>query len=424
MVIVGAGFAGLRAAQDLVGRPVHATVVDRHNYHLFQPLLYQVATAGLEPQAIAKSVRGIFHGEPNITFRLASATGVDWDRQELIVDAGDPLPFDWLILAAGATSDTFGIDGVREHTYPLKTLDDAVNLRDHILTTFERVDVDPSLIEDGALTFVVVGAGPTGVELSGAFVELLDHVLERDFPGVDVRRARILLVEALPNVLSGFNERAQDYARRTLADRGVEVLLGTPLKAVDESGIVLGDGTRIPTRTVVWAAGVRAHTLADALGLPQASGHRIVVSDDLSVPQHPNVFAVGDIAAATGPDGELYPQIAPVAMQQASHAVRQIARRRAGLSTRTFRYTDKGIMATVGRNAAVAQVPHGPTLTGPVAWVVWLGAHLLFLVGYRNRAVVLLNWLYNYVTYDRAARLIIRGETPPRRTAGDEAGRP
>ncbi|MBW3577265.1 MAG: NAD(P)/FAD-dependent oxidoreductase [Actinobacteria bacterium] len=419
VVVVGAGFAGLRAAKDLVGRPVHATVVDRHNYHLFQPLLYQVATAGLEPQAIAKSVRGIFHEAPNLTFRLATATGVDWDRQQLMVDAGDPLPFDWLILAAGATSDTLGIDGVREHTYPLKTLDDAVNLRDHILTTFERVDVDPSLIEEGALTFVVVGAGPTGVELSGAFVELLDHVLERDFPGVDVGRARILMVEALPNVLSGFNERAQDYARRTLADRGVEVLLGTPLKAVDESGVVLGDGARIPTRTVVWAAGVRAHTLADALGLPQASGHRIVVGDDLSVPHHPNVFAVGDIAAATGPDGELYPQIAPVAMQQARHAVRQIARRRAGLPTRTFRYTDKGIMATVGRNAAVAQVPRGPTLTGPVAWVVWLGAHLLFLVGYRNRAVVLLNWLYNYATYDRAARLIIRGEAPPRRTAGE-----
>ncbi|HEX2027645.1 MAG TPA: NAD(P)/FAD-dependent oxidoreductase [Nitriliruptorales bacterium] len=423
VVVVGAGFAGLAAARELAGRPVPVTVVDRHNYHLFQPLLYQVATAGLEPQGIAKSVRGMFHGVGNISFRLANATGVDWDRQKLLVDSGGPLAFDHLIIAAGATSDTLGIEGVREHTYPLKTLDDAVNLRDHILTTFERADVDPSIVDEGALTFVVVGGGPTGVELCGAFVELFDHVLARDFPGVDVGRARIVLVEALPHLLDGYSSRLQDYARSALIDRGVEVLVDTPLEDVSADRVRLAGGAEIATRTVVWAAGVRAQTLADRVGLEQTDGGRIVVGHDLSVPGRSNVYAVGDIAGATDPQGELYPQLAPVAQQQARHVVRQIALRRRGRPTETFRYRDKGTMATVGRDAAVAQFPGGVQLTGVPAWLAWLGLHLILLIGFRNRAVVLVNWLYNYTTYDRAARLIIRGETPPRRTAGEEADR-
>lgn len=423
IVIVGAGFAGLEAGHELVGKPVQVTVVDRHNYHLFQPLLYQVATAGLDPQDIAHAIRGIFQDASNVTFRMARVTGVDWDEDCVLVDAGEPIPFDYLILAAGATTTTLGIEGVREHTYPLKTLSDAVRLRDHILGRFEAVDKDPSLVDAGALTFVVVGAGPTGVELCGALVELFDHVLSRDFRNVDMSRVRIVLIEALPSVLSMYAPEAQEYARRTLQERSVEVVLGAPLEEVGDGFVRLRDDREIRTQTVVWAAGIRAQTLADVLGLEQTAGGRILVERDLSAPGYPNVFVVGDMAGATDADGELYPQLAPVAQQQARHAVRQIALRRQGRRTETFVYTDKGIMATIGRGAVVAQLPPGIRLQGALAWFVWLTVHLLFLVGYRNRASVLLNWVYNYVTYDRASRLIVGWEQGPRSTEGEELDR-
>lgn len=416
VVIVGAGFGGLEAARGLAGKPVRVTVVDRHNYHLFQPLLYQVATAGLDAQNIAHAVRGVFQDADNVAFRLAHATGVDFDDGCVTVDAGDPIPYDYLILAAGATTATLGIEGVREHAYPLKTLRDAVRLRDHILRQFERVDKQPTLVDDGALAFVVVGAGPTGVEVCGALVELFDHVLSQDFRNLDLGQARIVLVEALPHVLEAYSPASQQYARRTLESRGVEVVLDTPVEAVGDSYIRLGDGNEIRTQTVVWAAGIRAHPLADALGLEQTKGGRIIVERDLSVPGQPNVFVVGDLAGATDPDGDLYPQLAPVAQQQASHAVRQIGLRRRGEPTEPFRYRDKGIMATIGRNAAVAELPGGIRLQGIVAWLTWLGVHLLFLVGYRNRASVLLDWVYNYCTYDRASRLIVGWQDEPRYT--------
>lgn len=419
VVIVGAGFAGLEAGRELGNKPVQVTLVDRHNYHLFQPLLYQVATAGLDAQDIAHSVRGIFQEAPNVTPRMAHAHGVDWEGQRLLVDVGDPLEYDYLVLAAGATTTTFGIDGVREHTYPLKTLKDAVRLRDHILRQFERVDTDPSQVEKGALTFVVVGAGPTGVELCGALVELFDHVLSLDFRS-DLEDARVVLIEALPQVLQSYSDESQEYARRVLEERGVEVMLDTPLKEVGDGYVLLGDGSEIPTGTVVWAAGVRAQTLADELGLEQTKGGRIVVEADLSVPGRPNVFVIGDLAGARDPEGELYPQLAPVAQQQARHVVRQIALRRRGEPTEPFSYTDKGIMATIGRSAAVAELPPGIRLRGRVAWLTWLGAHLLFLVGYRNRARVFFDWVYNHLTYDRASRLIVGWEEGPRYTAGEE----
>ncbi len=420
VVIVGAGFGGLEAARGLVGKPVQVTLVDRHNHHLFQPLLYQVATAGLDTQDIAHAVRGVFQDAPNITFRTARAREIDWYSQRLILDGADPLPFDYLVLAAGATTTTFGIDGVREYTYPLKMLSDATRLRDHILRQFEQVDKDPSLVEEGALNFVVVGAGPTGVELCGALVELFDHVLSRDFHTLDMREARVVLVEALPRVLGSYSEESQEYARRVLEERGVEVMLSTSLEEVGDGYVRLDDDSDIRTRTVVWAAGVRAHPLADALDLEQMEGGRIVVGPDLSVPGHPNVFVIGDMAGATSPDGELYPQLAPVAQQQARHVVRQIALRRKGRPTEPFSYTDKGIMATIGRGAAVAELPPGIRLQGRLAWLTWLGVHLLFLVGYRNRAAVLLNWIYNYVTYDRASRLIVGWEEAPRYTEGED----
>ncbi|MDP8928077.1 MAG: FAD-dependent oxidoreductase, partial [Actinomycetota bacterium] len=274
VVIVGAGFAGLEAARALANKPVQVTLVDRNNHHLFQPLLYQVATAGLDAQDIAHAVRGIFQDAPNVTFRMARALEVDWESQRLVLDDGGPLPFDYLVFAAGATTTTFGIDGVREHTYPLKMLSDAVRLRDHILRQFERVDKDPSLVEHGALNFIVVGAGPTGVELCGALVELFDHVLSRDFNTLDLREARVVLVEALPQVLQSYSAESQEYARRVLEERGVEVMLDTPLEEVGDGYVRLGDGSEIRALTIVWAAGVRAHPLGDALGLEQTNAGR------------------------------------------------------------------------------------------------------------------------------------------------------
>jgi NADH dehydrogenase len=423
VVIVGAGFGGLEAARGLIGKPVQVTLVNRTNHHLFQPLLYQVATAGLDAQDIAHAVRGIFQDAPNVTFRMDRVLGVVGESEMGVLVAGDPLPFDYLVLAAGATANTLGIKGVREHTYPLKMLTDAERLRDHILRQFERVDKDPSLVEDGALNFVIVGAGPTGVELCGALIELFDHVLARDFHTLDLREARVVLIEATPYLLQDYSDESQAYARRALEERGVEVMLDTPLKEVGDGHVRLDDGSEIHARTVVWAAGVRAHPLADALGLEQTKAGRIVVDADLSVPNHPNVFVIGDMAGASSPEGELYPQLAPVAQQQAHHVVRQIALRRGGRQTEAFSYTDKGIMATIGRGAAVAELPPRIRLRGRVAWLTWLGAHLLFLIGYRNRAAVLLNWIYNYVTYDRASRLIVGWEEAPRYTGGEDVDR-
>ncbi len=332
----------------------------------------------------------------------------------------DPAPFDYLVLTAGATTTTFGTEGVREHTYPLKMLSDAVRLRDHILRQVEQVDKDPSLVEEGALNFVVVGGGPTGVELCVALVELFDHVLSRDFHTLDLREARVVLIEALPQLLQDYSPESQTYAHRVLEGRGVEVMLSTSLKEVGDGYVRLDDGSEIRSRTIVWAAGVRAHPLADALGLGQTKAGRIVVEADLSLPDHPNAFVIGDMAGATTPDGELHPQLAPVAQQQARHVVRQIALPRCGRQTEAFSYSDKGTMATIGRGAAVAELPPGMRLRGRVAWLAWLGAHLLFLIGYRNRAAVLLNWIYNYVTYDRASRLIVGWEEGPRYTEGED----
>lgn len=423
VVVVGAGFAGLRVAQALADKPVEVTVVDRHNYHLFQPLLYQVATAGLDAHDIAPTMRGIVRDAPNIDFRMAAATGIDLERRLLLVDDGEPLAFDHLVLAAGATTDTLGIPGVREHTYPMKTLDDAVRIRDHVLHQFELAAADPDRLDDpGWLTFVVAGGGPTGVEMCGAFVELIDDVLARDYRHRYVDRARVVLVEALPNVLNGFSDASQDFALRALEERGVEVLVDAPLEEVRPDAVDIGGDDRrtIATRTVIWAAGVRTQPLADALGFDQTGGGRIVVDPDLSVPGHRDIWVVGDMAGATDAEGDLYPQLAPVAQQQGMHVARQIALCRRSLPTAPFRYEDKGIMATVGRSAAVVDLPFGIHLDGRLAWLVWLFAHLLFLVGFRNRASVLVDWGYNYLTFDRAARTIVRTDGGPRRTPGED----
>ncbi|MFL6206720.1 MAG: NAD(P)/FAD-dependent oxidoreductase [Acidimicrobiales bacterium] len=406
VVVIGAGFGGLEVARGLKGAPVEVTLVDQHNFHTFQPLLYQVATAGLSPTDVAHVVRGLFHRQGNLRFRQGRATGVDWTARVLHVEGQSDLPFDHLVLAAGASVAWFGTPGAAEHAFPLYTLEDATRLRDHVVSRFEAADRDPSLIDRGGLTFVVVGGGPTGVETAGALAELFAMVFGRDYPGIDVTQARVVLVEMQDHLLHPFVGSSRRHALETLRARGVEVRLGVQVESVGCDAVTLVGGEVLPCHTLVWAAGVQANRLASALDLPTGRGGRVVVERDLRVPGRPGAWAIGDVAAATDRGGEVLPQLAPVAMQSGRHVARQIRRLLEGRPTKPFRYLDKGIMATIGRRAAVAELPGRIRLRGGLAWVAWLGLHIVTLVGPRNRASVLLNWAWNYLTWDRGPRLI------------------
>jgi len=412
VVVVGGGFGGIAAARALRSVPVDVTLVDRHNYHGFWPLLYQVATAALGPGDIAHNIRGIFWGDTSIDARMATVTGIDLDAHRVDVDTGPPLDYDFLVLAAGSVNDTFGVPGVAESAFPLKSLPDAMALRNHLLEHFEWAHTDPSCVDAGFLTVVVAGGGPTGVEVSGALAELF-RVLERDFPVLDVARACVVLVEMGDHLLNGFHSKLQAEALRTLRARGVEVRLRTKIAEARSDGVTFDDGSVVPTRTLVWAAGVRANPLADGLGVEQGRAGTVVVADDLSVPGHPEVFVIGDMAAASNADGPL-PMVAPAAQQGARHVAACIRSGLAGRPTRPFRYRNKGKMATIGRRSAVADLPFGVRLGGTPGWLTWLGLHLVLLVGFRNRLTVLLNWAWNYVTWDRGNRVILRlhGDSP------------
>jgi NADH dehydrogenase len=411
VVVVGAGFGGLTAAKGFRRSPVDVTVLDANNLHTFQPFLYQVATAGLDADDVAYAVRGVFRRQRNVEVHMARVTGIDLDGKQLTLDrAGvtDTIEYDSLVLAAGAISTTYGVPGVEEHAVPLKTLEDALRLRLKILERFEQASSDPSLIQQGRLNVVVCGGGPTGVELAGATMELFTKVLAKDFPTLNVRAVRVVLVEAAPRLLGSFSEKSGERARRTLTRRGVEVRVGVGVDKIVEGAVHLVDGSVIPAGTVAWTAGVRANPLAESIGLELTKGGRIVVNPDLSVPGHPEVFVVGDIAASPArPDGDgLLPQVAQPAIQGGRHAARQIIRRLDGLGTEPFRYHDKGSMATIGRSDAIAEFPNGWRLQGFIGWLAWLGLHLLYLIGFRNRANVLVNWAWNYLTYDRGSRIV------------------
>jgi NADH dehydrogenase len=416
VVVVGAGFGGIEVARHLADRPVDLTLVDRNNFHTFQPLLYQVATAGLNAADVAHVVRGLFQGQRNLRFRQATVTGVDWADHQVRLQDQPPLPFDHLVLAGGAAVTHFGTPGAAEHGFALYTLPDAVKLRNHVVERFEGAAARAAAgepPEDGALTFVVVGGGPTGVETAGALAELFAQVFRKDYPELDVSRARIVLVELQDHLLAPFSPRSRRHALDTLRSRGVDVLLGTGVAEVGATAVTLADGQVLPCQTLVWAAGVRANPLADLLGLEQGRGGRIVVGPDLRIPGRDDVWAIGDIAAAMDAQGEVLPQLAPVAMQAGRHVARQIGRLAEGKPTEAFRYRDKGTMATIGRRAAVAELPGRIHLKGAPAWLAWLGLHLVFLVGKRNRASVLLNWAWNYLTWDRGPRLLLRPDVEP-----------
>jgi NADH:ubiquinone reductase (H+-translocating) len=427
VVVIGAGFGGLAAARGLADQHVEVTLVDRQNYTTFQPLLYQVATAGLNAADVAHAVRGLFHRQRNLRFRQGEVVGVDWDERQLLLADQPPLRFDQLVVAAGAVTTWYDVPGAERWGHPLYTLDDAVELRNHILERFEAADTDPSLVDDGALTFVVVGGGPTGVEMAGALTELVAVVFRRDYPQLDVGRARVVLVEGRDALLGPFRPGSQRAARDSLQARQVDVRLGETVAEVTDRSVRFASGEVLPTHTVVWAAGVTANPLARALGLETTPGGRIVVERDLAVPGRPGVWAVGDVAAIPDRHGDPLPQLAPVAMQSGTHVARQIERQRQGKPIRPFRFHDRGTMATIGRHAAVAELPGGVRLHGVVAWFAWLGLHLLYLAGLRNRASVLLNWAWGYLTWDRGPRLILRPsrtpsgpDTPSARVAGHE----
>ena len=326
MVIVGAGFGGLDCARELANRPVDVTVVDRHNFHTFQPLLYQVATSGLSSSDVAYPIRGIFQNAPNVAFRNGEVTGVDWSTKRVLLADGASLAFDQLVLAAGATTNWFGVQGAAEHAFPLYGLHDAVRLRNHVIGQFERADADQSILAAGALTFVVLGGGPTGVETAGALTELFGMVLVKDFRRLDVGATRVVLVEMGDAVLGSFSRRAQLHGDEQLRARGVEVRPGERVVSVDPRSVTLASGERIPAHTVIWAAGVRASGLADRLGVAQTPGGRIVVTPQLRIPDHPDTFVVGDLAAIVGADGALVPQVAQGAKQSGRYVGKLLAR--------------------------------------------------------------------------------------------------
>jgi NADH:ubiquinone reductase (H+-translocating) len=403
VVIIGAGFGGLSAAKGLARAHADVTVVDRHNYHLFQPLLYQVATAALSPGDIAGPIRGVLRRQQNASVILAKVSGVDVARREVIAE-GRRIPFDDLIIATGAEHAYFGNDWA-SFAPGLKTIDDATYLRRRILLAFERAETEPDTSERRRLlNFVVVGGGATGVEMAGAIAELAKRALASDFRSIDPRSARIILLEAGPRLLPSFDPALSEKARRSLEQLGVEVRLGSGVTDCDCASVSVGR-ERIETRTIIWAAGVKASPAAEWLGVESDRAGRVKVQADLSVSGHPNIFVIGDAACVIGADGQPLPGVAPVAKQQGQYVARLLIARAQGKTLPPFRYRDFGSLATIGRKRAVAQLG-AFKLSGFVAWLLWSGAHIYFLIGFRNRLAVALHWLWNYITFQRGTRLI------------------
>ncbi|HEX9346831.1 MAG TPA: NAD(P)/FAD-dependent oxidoreductase [Gemmatimonadales bacterium] len=406
VVVVGAGFGGLNAARALRRAPVQVVLVDRNNYHLFQPLLYQVATAGLEPEEIARPARAILRGQKNFDFRMVDVTRVDFAAKRLETSAG-PISYDFLVLAPGGETNFFGLESMQRHGLGLKDIPDAIAIRNHVLTCFEQAMLEPDAEKRRELlTFIVVGGGPTGVEIAGALSELIRLVLVKDYPRLNIKDVRILLLEATDRLLAAMPERLRAAAGKTLWRKYVEVRFGAVVADYDGQRLRLKSGEVIPAQTVIWAAGVRASALNATLGVAPGRQGRNPVEPTLQVPGHPEVFMIGD-AAYLEQDGEPLPMVAPVAIQMGQFVARNIKRQVRGQALEPFRYRDQGTLATIGRNAAVANV-YGIKATGFLAWVMWLGIHIIQLIGFRNKLFVLINWAWDYFFYERAARLITR----------------
>jgi NADH:ubiquinone reductase (H+-translocating) len=404
VVIVGGGFGGLTAAQALKRAPVRVTLIDRTNHHLFQPLLYQVAMAGLSPAEIASPIRSILQSQRNATVLLAEVTGVDNARRLVLLRDGE-MPFDYLVLATGAQTNYFGHNEWEQYALGLKDLDDAVEIRRRVLLAFEAAEREKDEERRRKLlTFVVIGGGPTGVELAGALSELSRYVLARDFRNINPSSTRVLLLEGFGRILPSFPEDLSAKAVEQLHGLGVEVRTGAMVTDINADGVRLGDEL-IPSKTVLWGAGVRATPLTSTLGVELDKMGRVIVEPDLSLPGHPEVFAIGDMAAFMHQDGKALPGVSPVAMQEGRAVARSIIRSIRGEAREKFRYVDKGNLATIGRSAAIADFGR-IKLSGFPAWMGWLLIHIFFLIGFRNRFVVMFNWMWSYFTYERGARLI------------------
>ncbi|HXX21541.1 MAG TPA: NAD(P)/FAD-dependent oxidoreductase [Terriglobia bacterium] len=404
VVIIGAGFGGLWAARALTHSSLHVTLIDRNNYHTFLPLLYQVAAAEVEPEEIVYPVRSILRGFPNVGFLMAEVHDIDFERHVVETNA-TTVPYDFLIVAAGSNTNFFGVQGV-ERAFPLKSLDEAVRLRNHILCCFERAALlsDP---EDRrkALSFAIVGGGATGVEFAGALAELLRGPLRKDYSKLGLEDSKVVLLEAASGLLRGLPKSLGDYALKRLRRMGVEVRLNAAVRRIESDAVNLMDDTLIPAETVVWTAGVRGEPSAEAWGLPVNGSGRVPIEPTLQLSGHSEVYIVGDLARFEQ-DGQTLPMVAPVAMQQATTAARNILRQSSGQALKPFRFHDPGMMATIGRNAAVAHF-YGLNITGFPAWVAWLGVHIVKIIGFRNRIMVLTNWAWDYFLYERAVRLIL-----------------
>lgn len=405
VLIIGGGFGGLFAAKALRRAPVRVTLVDRHNHHVFQPLLYQVATAGLSPGDIAAPIRWILRHYDNMRVLLANAEAIDLAARRVTLDGGDSSSYDYLIVAAGAASSYFGHDDWAPHAPSLKTLDDALRVRARMLVAYERAErtVDP-VERKRLLTFVLVGGGATGVEMAGAIAEIARQTLSEEFRSIETSHARVLLIEAGPSILAPFPEHLRDAARRSLARLGVEVRENTAVTRIEEGTVWLGD-QRLDAGTILWTAGVTASPLGASLGVPRDRAGRVLVEADLSVPGHPEAFVIGDMAGLLDPNGKQYPGVSQVAMQQAAHAARMIGRALESQPRRPFRYKDLGNMATIGRHAAIADLGW-LQMAGFPAWLLWLFIHIFWLIGFRNRLTVLVQWAGAYLTYQRSVRLI------------------
>jgi NADH dehydrogenase len=405
VVIVGAGFGGLAAARALSRVNVDVTIVDRNNYHLFQPLLYQVASGLLDPSAIASPVRTIVRRCRNVNVLRAEVTGVDLAQRRVTTSAGT-LEYDYLVVASGSVTDYFGSEDARQRSTGLKDLSEALSLRSRLLGCFERATLTADAdARRRLLTFAIVGAGPTGVEYSGALGELITHVLPKDYRRIDFAEVSVVLIEAGDRILASFAPRLSRLAAHTLEHKGVRIVLGKSVRSIDDNGIVLDGGERVETHTVVWTAGVRATTPLDIDSDSLARSGRVKVTPRLTITDHPEVFVIGD-AAAFEQAGAVLPMLAPVAIQGGKYVGEVIAARLKGESSPAFRFHDKGTMATVGRGAAVAQI--GPIrINGLIGWFIWIFIHLLYLVGFRNRFLALWSWAWNYVFWDRPVRLII-----------------
>ena len=412
VVVLGAGFAGLAAARALAKAPVDVTMYDRNNYHTFQPLLYAVATSVAQASVVGHPVRDLFHDQRNFNFHQATVTGIDFARRQIQFEQIAGVSYDYLILGLGSRVNFYGVPGASEHAFPLYTLTDALRLREHILKQFEAVDRDPALIDDGALHFVVVGGGSTGVETSGAMAELFHGVLAKDYPNLPVDTAHISLIEGGNAILSMFPEDLSTYAKKALEERGVEVRLGEVATAIEGSRVKLKSGEEIKAHTLVWGAGLQAIPAVQSLGVPLAKAGRLSANADLSLANHPEVFAVGDCALITdAKTGKQLPQLGSVAMQAGALAGKNITNLIQGKPAKPFKYLDKGTMATIGRGAAVVEMPVGPHLKGGAASVAWVGVHLALLSGGKSQVAAAAQAGWTALTHDRPERVIY--DSPP-----------